>query len=132
VAPDLPEPYEPQLRIGTPEREAVIAQLNTALIDGRLDLGEYDERVRQVYVAKTVGELAPLTADLPAPVAPGPPKPNILARLDPAERGWLAMATLLLTIWLIGLVAGAGPNGFWPIWPIGITGAALLARRITR
>jgi hypothetical protein len=129
------EPQQPELRVGNPEREAVIARLNGALSDGRLDLVEYDDRVRQVYAAKTAGELAPITADLPAPLPPPAPKPSLAShfRLDSAERGWLGMAVMLTGIWLISVVASAdhSTHGFWPLWPIGITGVGLLVRRIT-
>jgi hypothetical protein len=39
--------------------------LNQALSEGRLSIGELDERLQQVYASKTLGELVPLTADLP-------------------------------------------------------------------
>ena len=42
-----------------------MAQLNAAFAEGRLDVGELDERVAAAYAAKTLGELVPLTADLP-------------------------------------------------------------------
>lgn len=38
--------------------------LNEAAADGRLTLGEHSERVERAYAARTLGELAPLTADL--------------------------------------------------------------------
>jgi hypothetical protein len=129
------EPQQPELRVGNPEREAVIAQLGAALSDGRLDLVEYDDRVRQVYAARTASELAPVTADLPAPAAPPAPKPGLATRLslDSAERGWLGMSVFFTAIWLLSFVASDdhSTHGFWPLWPIGITGVALLVRRIT-
>lgn len=54
------------LRVGHAEREAVVRQLNEAFSEGRLDIGELEERVSQAYAAKTLGDLRPLTADLPA------------------------------------------------------------------
>ncbi len=48
----------------------MVERLTAALNEGRLELVEYDDRVRQVYAAKTAGELVPITADLPAPVPP--------------------------------------------------------------
>ena len=60
------------LRAGNADRERVVAQLNGAFAEGRLDVRELDERVAAAYAAKTLGELAPLTADLPAGRSPAP------------------------------------------------------------
>ena len=65
---------EPHLRAGDTDREAVAAALGTHMAAGRLTLAEYDERVAQAYAAKTYGELAELTADLPA-LAPAASRP---------------------------------------------------------
>jgi uncharacterized protein DUF1707 len=48
------------------DRDAVVARLNEAVGEGRLTLQEFSERIGKVYAARTHGELAPLTADLPA------------------------------------------------------------------
>jgi hypothetical protein len=60
-----------QIRAGNDDREKVVKQLNDAFSEGRLELSELEERVSAAYAAKTVGELRPLTADLPG--APGLP-----------------------------------------------------------
>jgi len=44
----------------------VIALLTEAAGDGRLTLGEHSERAERAYSARTLGELAALTADLAA------------------------------------------------------------------
>ena len=54
------------IRASDGDREAVAACLNEAVGDGRLTLGEFSERLDRAYAARTRGELAPLTADLPA------------------------------------------------------------------
>ncbi len=66
------------LRAGNAEREQVVQRLNRAFGEGRLDMSELEERVTQAYAAKTLGDLRPLTADLPPEVgrdavAPAPP-----------------------------------------------------------
>lgn len=58
-----------QIRAGNDDREKVVTQLNDAFSEGRLELSELEERISAVYAAKTIGELRPLTADLPG--APG-------------------------------------------------------------
>ena len=47
------------------ERDAVVDRLRRALSQGRLTLDEYDARVASAYEARTRGELAALTQDLP-------------------------------------------------------------------
>src|SRR5262245_61968712 len=57
------------VRASDAERDAVVARLNAATTEGRLTLEEFSERAAAAYAALTTGELAPLVADLPAPVA---------------------------------------------------------------
>lgn len=46
---------------------------------------------------------------------------------------WLSLSVLLTTIWLIGnLTGGADWGDFWPAWPIGIVGALMLGKRISK
>ncbi|HEY9521812.1 MAG TPA: DUF1707 domain-containing protein, partial [Thermopolyspora sp.] len=49
------------------DRERVAAALRDAVADGRLTLGEHEERVERAYRAKTLGELTGLTTDLLPP-----------------------------------------------------------------
>lgn len=56
---------EASLRVGDDERRAVDEQLHRAVGAGRLTLTEYDERARDVWAARTRGELAALVRDLP-------------------------------------------------------------------
>ena len=55
------------LRASDDDRDRTAALLGDALASGRLDTEEHAERLEAVYAARTLGELAPLTADLPAP-----------------------------------------------------------------
>jgi Domain of unknown function (DUF1707) len=62
--------YRPQprdLRASDADRDRVIAMLSAAAGDGRLTPDEHAERVERAYSARTLGELAVLTADLAAP-----------------------------------------------------------------
>lgn len=58
------------------DREHVIDVLKVAYVQGRLAKGELDTRVGQTFASRTHGELAALTADLPARLItyPRPPK----------------------------------------------------------
>jgi Domain of unknown function (DUF1707)/Cell wall-active antibiotics response 4TMS YvqF len=60
---------DPVIRASDGDRNAVAARLNEAAGDGRLTLVEFSERLDRAYAARTRGELAPLTADLPVPDA---------------------------------------------------------------
>jgi Domain of unknown function (DUF1707) len=57
---------QPELRASDGDRDQAAAVLGGAMAAGRLTSAEYAERLDAVYTAKTLGELAPLTRDLPA------------------------------------------------------------------
>ena len=57
------------LRASDADRERVVTVLAEAAADGRLSLEEHSERVQRAYAARTLGELAGLTADLAGPSA---------------------------------------------------------------
>jgi hypothetical protein len=61
-----------QLRASHEDRDAVIEVLRVAAGDGRLTAEELDERLELAFNARTYGELARLTSDLPAGAAPVP------------------------------------------------------------
>src|SRR5690606_23189227 len=63
-----------KIRASDADRERVADRLREALAEGRLDQSEHEERLDELYRAKTIGELAEVTRDLPAPGAgePGP------------------------------------------------------------
>ncbi|GAB7047794.1 DUF1707 domain-containing protein [Catenuloplanes indicus JCM 9534] len=62
------------MRVSDAERAAVVEILGQATSDGRLTLDEYSERAAAAYAAKTRGDLAGLTVDLPTgqEIAPRP------------------------------------------------------------
>lgn len=64
---DVPQVRElrPDLRASDEERDRTAAQLSGALAVGRLTSTEYADRLDATYAARTLGELAPLTRDLP-------------------------------------------------------------------
>lgn len=63
--PDTPDPS--QMRASDADRERIVAVLTDAASDGRLTLAEHEERMERVWAARTLGELAELTADLLPP-----------------------------------------------------------------
>ncbi|MEU6140843.1 DUF1707 domain-containing protein [Streptomyces sp. NPDC047081] len=58
-----------ELRASHADRDRVVDVLRVAAGDGRLTAEELDERLEAALTARTLGELAVLTADLPAPAA---------------------------------------------------------------
>ena len=61
------------LRASDQERDQVAGALGEALASGRLTTAEHAERIEAAYAARTLGELAPLTSDLPATHAASAP-----------------------------------------------------------
>ncbi|APU17512.1 MULTISPECIES: DUF1707 domain-containing protein [Actinoalloteichus] len=59
------------IRASNAERETYAVRLQEAFAEGRLDVGELDDRLARAYAAKTIAELTPLVADLP-PIAGTP------------------------------------------------------------
>lgn len=53
------------VRASDADRDAVAERLRRALSQGRLTLEEFDDRIAAVCAARTYGELAELTRDLP-------------------------------------------------------------------
>jgi hypothetical protein len=60
-------PAPRDLRASDADRERVVAMLGDAMADGRLTLTEHSERAELAYEARTLGDLAELTADLAVP-----------------------------------------------------------------
>lgn len=141
------EPAKLDIRIGHVEREAAVNRLQSAFSEGRLDVTEFDQRVAQVYAARTAGELVPLTADLPVTGTPGvtplaaPPadsKPSSPHRetggrvLVWAWGAWAAAVSVNLVVWLLVSLGTGDPPYFWPIWVAGPWGAVLLVGTLFR
>jgi hypothetical protein len=64
-----PRPSPRDLRASDADRDRVLALLGEAMSDGRLTPDEHSERVQRAFSARTLGELAELTADLVVPSA---------------------------------------------------------------
>ncbi|MEV0535611.1 DUF1707 domain-containing protein [Kitasatospora sp. NPDC050463] len=57
---------EAEMRASDADRERVAELLRDAYAEGRLNVDEHAERIEAAYGAKTLGDLVPLTRDLPA------------------------------------------------------------------
>ena len=62
------------LRVSDAEREHAAEVLRRAAGDGRITFEELDDRLTAAYAARTYGELAAITEDLPE-AGPQPPAP---------------------------------------------------------
>ncbi|GAA4907936.1 uncharacterized protein DUF1707 [Stackebrandtia albiflava] len=132
-----------KLRIGDSDRELVSRLLKSAVDEGRLTLAEYDERLQQVYEAKTVGDLTPITGDLMGTgrgvlaVSDHGELRTGAVRSVPVPRrgtpvwikwmwfGWMVPVAICTTIWLIAFITGNGTQDFWPLWVAGPLGAVM-------
>jgi hypothetical protein len=85
------------IRASDDDRERIVALLQRHTAAGRLDLDEFAERVEAACGARTLGELAVVTRDLPAETGPGAaatdPDPGTHGRRD------------LVLVFLVALVA---------------------------
>ena len=100
------QPPAAGLRAARADRERVIDLLKAAFVQGRLARDEFDERLGQALVSRTYGELAAVTADIPAElVGAVPRRPPVRVRrrvsMNTAVTGGACMAGLVN----VGMVA---------------------------
>jgi hypothetical protein len=78
-----------EFRASHQDRDRVVEILRVAAGDGRLTAEELDERLEAALTARTVGELAVLTTDLPAEgQVTGAAVPAAAAVLSATAAGW--------------------------------------------
>ncbi|GAA4704205.1 hypothetical protein GCM10023215_49830 [Pseudonocardia yuanmonensis] len=95
------------MRVSDADRARAARHLQWAQGEGLLDLGEYDTRSRDVWEARTRGELDRLVRDLPA-VPARLPEPGARRRVFSDTGGGTAMRVLTIiftTIAVVNLVA---------------------------
>ena len=88
------------LRASRADRERVIDLLKAAFTQGRLDSDEFDARIGWALASRTYGELAAVTADIPAELTVAVPRrPPVRARrhipFNTAVTGGACMAGLV-------------------------------------
>ncbi|GAA3450039.1 DUF1707 SHOCT-like domain-containing protein [Dactylosporangium matsuzakiense] len=134
------------LRAADVDRQFVAERLKAALDEGRLSLGEYDDRLKDAYAARTYGDLDGILKDLPGfhPVGSSQLEPKEPFADDPDERAdpsdksnprwligiwsaWLVAVSVNVVIWALVSVSAGEPVYFWPMWVAGPWGAVLLA-----
>ncbi|MFJ6656114.1 DUF1707 domain-containing protein [Streptomyces sp. NPDC091377] len=105
----------PELRASDADREQVAEVLRDALAEGRLDMGEFEERLDRTYRARTYGELAPITRDLPGA---GTVTPSVsLVKGPEAGPGWVDRVTggEGSSEWGVAVMAGFQRKGRWTV-----------------
>jgi uncharacterized protein DUF1707 len=104
----------PDLRVSQAERNEVAAALGRHYADGRLSVGEYEERVAAALDARTGRDFEPLLADLPAP---GPANPPTGAPAVSDWGDWRRIAPYLPRILAVtGVLVLALGSGLWVLW----------------
>jgi Domain of unknown function (DUF1707)/Domain of unknown function (DUF4190) len=78
------------------DRERAVDVLKAGFAEGRLTQEEYNDRMGRAYAARTYGELAALTADLPAGPLPAWPVPA--HQPPPSDTNSMAIASLVLGV----------------------------------
>lgn len=93
----------PDVRASDADRDRVAEALRHAAGEGRITVDELDERIDRTFAARTHGELAELTADLPETVhaATTPALP-----VRPGEGG---------RRWLVSIMGGHDKRGHWRV-----------------
>ncbi|MFV2173897.1 DUF1707 domain-containing protein [Actinomadura sp. LOL_016] len=134
----------PDMRASDADRDRVAASLREHCAVGRITVDELQERLEDVYGARTLGQLEKVTADLPEEDLYQLPVPATQAKSTdlPVRRtrdeagvrraawaGLAAVGGLNFVIWLIiGVTAGFVYP--WWLWVVGPWGAVLLIQAI--
>ncbi|GAB2496355.1 DUF1707 SHOCT-like domain-containing protein [Nocardiopsis aegyptia] len=137
-----------RVRASDAEREATLEHLATAFVEGRLRQDEYELRVGLALRSVFVGDLEVLTDDLPARPerVPAPELPPVAEESGsrwqaPALsvswsewtdewRWWAGIAVVLTTVWAVVSAMSGELVPYWPLVPLGIWAAVLLASAI--
>jgi hypothetical protein len=91
-----PVAVNPAMRAASTDRERTVDVLKAGFAEGRLTQDEYNERMGRAYAARTYGELAALSADLPA--GPFPTPWPVAAYQAPPAAGTNSMAIAAMVL----------------------------------
>ena len=86
------------MRASSADRERAVDVLKAGFAEGRLTQDEYNDRMGRAYAARTYGELASLTADLPAGASPLPAWPVPAYQPPPSGTNSMAIASMVLGV----------------------------------
>ncbi|HEY0000003.1 MAG TPA: DUF1707 domain-containing protein, partial [Actinoplanes sp.] len=91
------------IRASDDDRERIVAALEQHTGAGRLTLDEFAERAQVAHAARTLGELAAVVHDLPAPAQAGPPQAELSQPPAPRRELLMLLAVAALTLLILGL-----------------------------
>ena len=110
------------MRASNADREQFAKVLHDAMAEGRLTVTEMEERLDQVYAAKTFGELQPVLRDLPhqgvvpyQPTQPAVPRPQHVA--PRAEGAVNRIGGRGTSSGAFAVMSGAERKGVWTVPP---------------
>lgn len=119
-----------EIRVGDEERQAALVRLGTAVAEGRLTAAEFEERSTAAASARTTTDLEPLTADLPTAKRSRAERHRAEMR---EEWAWWAGGALVMTvIWVTQWLKDGDMSFYWPVTPLAIWAAVLLATGFRR
>lgn len=109
ITPD-PNADRPPLRASDRDREQIASVLQQAMSEGRISVGELETRLDSVYAAKTLGELEPITRDLPGHALSLTKSVRVAVH---AERGLWMSAGGASKGNIVGILSGVERKGIW-------------------
>ncbi len=124
-----PSPSSQGERATHDDRELTASLLGDALARGALDATEHEQRQARALSASHVAQLTALTSDLPRSVEANAASKQYASDLSEwlkEWRWWLGGAVILTAIWGLRAIS-AGPSFYWPIFPLGVWAAVLVA-----
>ncbi|MEU9635166.1 DUF1707 domain-containing protein [Streptomyces tendae] len=106
-----------ELRASDADRERVAEVLRDALAEGRLDMTEFEERLDATYKARTYGELAPITRDLPVGEVAAAPRVSMTKEPERSGGGWAGRITggEGSSTWAVAVMSGFQRKGRWTV-----------------
>jgi len=105
----------PELRASDADRERVAEVLRDALAEGRLDMEEFTERLETTFKARTYGELAPITRDLPVGQVVHPKVDMVKRPESDGSWGSRIVGGEGSSTWAVAIMSGFQRKGRWTV-----------------
>jgi hypothetical protein len=107
--PERPSNPHAHLRASDEDRDRVVDVLRESLMAGRLTHDEHAERLEATFMAKTLGELEPITADLVIPEQAARPGAHASTQIEPAADPDASFESV------VGIFGGGERKGRWRV-----------------
>ncbi len=107
--PERPSNPHAHLRASDEDRDRVVDILRESLMAGRLTQDEHAERLEATFMAKTLGELEPITADLVIPEQAARPGAHTSSQIEPAADPNASFESM------VGIFGGGERRGRWRV-----------------